>query len=135
LDPFEFTDEQGVNISLGTDVGASGLLGLSEQICMAERVSKCRAINAGSTRSYVNFRKAYDWATMGGARALGIDHKIGSLKVGKRLDAILVDVSSFPDYITEDENPEQLFERWVRTGSKSQICKVYVDGHVRVDNT
>ena len=57
------------------------------------------------------------------------------MKVGKRLDAILVDVSSFPVYITEDEEPEQLFERWVRTGSKSQICRVYVDGHVRVDNT
>ena len=35
---------------------------------MAERVSKCRAINAGSSRSYVNFRKAFDWATLGGAR-------------------------------------------------------------------
>ena len=45
-----------------------GLLGLSEQICMAERVSKCRAINSDSTRSYVHFRKAFDWATMGGAR-------------------------------------------------------------------
>ena len=67
--------------------------------------------------------------------ALGIEDKTGSLEVGKRLDAIIVDVSDFPDYITEDENAEQLFERWVRTGSKSQICNVYVDGHVRVDNT
>ena len=57
------------------------------------------------------------------------------MKVGKKLDAIIVDVSDFPDYITEDEDAEQLFERWVRTGSKSQISKVYVDGHVRVDNT
>ena len=44
------------------------MLGLSEQICMAERVSKCRAINAQKSQCYVSFRKAYDWATMGGAR-------------------------------------------------------------------
>ena len=63
----KFTQEMGVNISLGTDIGklfviilnlavligASGLLGLSEQICMAERVSKCRAINSKSDQFWV----------------------------------------------------------------------------------
>jgi len=127
-----FTDQMNVNVSLGTDVGASGLLSISDQICMAERVSKCRAINANQTSSYVTFRQAYDWATMGGARALGMADQIGSLRPGKQFDALLIDTSSFPSYVVEDETSEQIFERWVRTGSKENIAQVFVAGQSRL---
>ena len=59
-----------VHSFLGTDIGASGLIGMADQICMAERVSKCRAINSDQDRCHVTFRKAYEWATLGGARGM-----------------------------------------------------------------
>lgn len=121
---------------------------MADQICMAERVSKCRAINSDQDRCHVTFRKAYEWATLGGARgiyrlflvliyfscglALGMDDKIGSLEVGKRFDALIVDTTSFPDYITEDETEDQIFERFIRCGSSNNIVEVFVDGVSRV---
>lgn len=129
----KFTDQMGINIGLGTDVGASGLCSMSDQVCMAERISKCRAINADASTAYVAIRQAYEWATMGGARALGLGDTLGSLDVGKQFDAIMVDTSFIPDYQIEDETPDQLFERWLRSGSgKSNIAKVFVAGEQRI---
>ena len=61
-----------------------------------------------------------------------MDDKIGSLEVGKRFDALVVDTSSFPEYITEDETEDQIFERFIRCGSSDNIVEVYVDGVSRV---
>ena len=62
-----------------------------------------------------------------------MDNKIGSLEVGKRFDAIVVDTSTFPEYITEDETEDQIFERFVRCGSSANIVEVYVDGVQRIN--
>lgn len=64
--------------------------------------------------------------------ALGMADQIGSLRPGKQFDAILIDTSSFPVYVVEDETSEQIFERWVRTGSKENIAKVFVAGEQRL---
>ena len=50
------------------------------------------------------------------------------MKPGKQFDALLIDVSSFPDFIIEKDSTEQMFERWVRTGSKDDILQIYVAG-------
>ena len=64
--------------------------------------------------------------------ALGMADKIGSLRPGKHFDALLIDTSSFPSYVVEDETSEQIFERWVRTGSKENIAQVFVAGQSRL---
>ena len=43
---------------------------------MAELVSKCRAINNNEAKIHVTYRDAFHWATLGGAKALGIDTKV-----------------------------------------------------------
>ena len=66
-------------------------------------------------------------ATMGGARALGLDSQIGSLEVGKRADVValsLDDWSSHPLY-----NP---ISQVVYTATRSQVTDVWVDGSRRV---
>jgi guanine deaminase len=89
-------ESHGVNIGLGTDVGASAMDGIVQQIRMAELVSKIRAISQSETKIYTTYRDAYHWATLGGAKALGVDHLVGSLEIGKRFDAIVADLSSMP---------------------------------------
>ena len=108
--------------------------GIVQQIRMAEMISKIRAISQLESKIYTTFRDSYDWATMGGARALGIDHIVGSLEIGKRFDAIVADLSSMPAIYTEDETPEVRFERFIRTGSEKHIKSVIVDGLHRITN-
>lgn len=47
----------------------------------------------------VSTREALQWATLGGARALGIEHEVGSLTLGKKADIVLLasrDSNLFP---------------------------------------
>jgi 5-methylthioadenosine/S-adenosylhomocysteine deaminase len=80
----------GVALGLGTDGAASNNdLDMFEAMRMASLLHKLqntdpRAVGAGT---------ALEMATLGGARAMGLDKEIGSLEVGKRADVILVNVS------------------------------------------
>ncbi|MEZ4367955.1 MAG: 5'-deoxyadenosine deaminase [Kofleriaceae bacterium] len=66
-------------------------------------------------------------ATMGGARALGLDAQIGSLEVGKRGDVIAVDTSTL--HATPAEDPHSLVAYAVRA---SDVRHVAVDGQLVV---
>ena len=83
--------------------------GIIQQIRMAETISKVRAIANFDSMTYSYFRDSYFWATLGCARALWIDHLVGSFEIWKKFDAIIGDLSSMPDVYTEDETPEGLF--------------------------
>ena len=57
---------------------------------MAQRVCKTQAFyNKSQNHNYVNYRRAFIYSTLNGAKALGIDHKTGSLEVGKSFDACI----------------------------------------------
>jgi cytosine/adenosine deaminase-related metal-dependent hydrolase len=99
---------------------------------MAELVSKCRAINNNEAKIHVTYRDAFHWATLGGAKALGIDTKIGSLDVGKQFDCYIADINSIPAVFLENETEEQKFERFIRTGNENHIKSVIVDGISRI---
>jgi 5-methylthioadenosine/S-adenosylhomocysteine deaminase len=88
--------EHGVNISLGADsVGSvSGDLFRQMQIALkAGRGTRARALDAqgiAPTEVLIPTAKMLEVATMGGARALGLEDRIGSLTPGKQADIALV---------------------------------------------
>jgi cytosine/adenosine deaminase-related metal-dependent hydrolase len=70
-------------------------------------------------------RKVLEWATTGGARALGLADRVGSLTPGKRADLILVrttDINMAP--LTE---PVRMI---VQSAQPSNIELVMVDGRI-----
>ncbi len=81
----------GVALGLGTDGAASNNdMDMFEAMRVASLLQKLqtadpRAVSAGT---------ALELATMGGARALGMDRLIGSLERGKRADVIVVETRS-----------------------------------------
>jgi 5-methylthioadenosine/S-adenosylhomocysteine deaminase len=81
----------GVSLGLGTDGAASNNdMDMFEAMRVASFLQKLqtadpRAVSAGT---------ALEMATMGGARALGMDRLIGSLERGKRADVIVVETRS-----------------------------------------
>jgi len=77
-------------IGLGTDGAASNNdLDMFEAMRVASLLHK---LQTGDPRA-VGARAALDMATIRGARALGMESRIGSLEPGKRADVILVDIS------------------------------------------
>jgi len=81
----------GVALGLGTDGAASNNdLDMFEAMRQASFLAK----HANHDPTAVPARTALDLATIGGARALGMDQMIGSLEAGKRADLIAVSMNA-----------------------------------------
>jgi 5-methylthioadenosine/S-adenosylhomocysteine deaminase len=82
--------DKGVNVALGTDSAASNndlnMFGeLQAAALLGKMIAGDAAVLPASESLYM--------ATMGGARAMGLDQQIGSLETGKQADVIAVDLS------------------------------------------
>jgi 5-methylthioadenosine/S-adenosylhomocysteine deaminase len=70
-------------------------------------------------------------ATLGGAKALGMEHEIGSLDVGKKADVIIVDVTNPWCRPIRTEN---LITNIVFNSNGSDVTDVFVDGRHVMEN-
>jgi cytosine/adenosine deaminase-related metal-dependent hydrolase len=87
LAPVRAMLDRGINVALGADGAAcSNRLDGWAQLWLAALVGSVRG-GAGSLHA----REAFEMATMGGARALGLADKIGSIEPGKRADIVVID--------------------------------------------
>jgi 5-methylthioadenosine/S-adenosylhomocysteine deaminase len=79
-----------LSVGLGTDgpAGSNNDLNLFEEMDLAAKLQK---VTDGDPRS-VTALQAFEMATIRGARALGLEKKIGSLEPGKRADLITVEL-------------------------------------------
>ncbi len=80
-----------INVAIGTDSAASNNnLDMFAETRSAALLAKAVAGNATALPNW----QALEMATISGARALGIDHKVGSLETGKEADLIAIDLSA-----------------------------------------
>jgi 5-methylthioadenosine/S-adenosylhomocysteine deaminase len=68
-------------------------------------------------------RTVLEMATIGGARAMGLDHEIGSIEPGKQADLIVIDLSS--PHLTPMYNP---VSHLVYAAKGSDVRDVFVAG-------
>ena len=81
---------EGLRLGLGTDGAASNNdLDMFEEMATAAFLAK----HAASDPTVAPASKVLEMATLGGARALGMEDRIGSLEAGRRADIVVVDVS------------------------------------------
>jgi 5-methylthioadenosine/S-adenosylhomocysteine deaminase len=116
----------GVNLALGTDGAASGnALDLFEAARLASLLAKVSSGNAAALPE----RETLYAATLGGARALGLDDTIGSLEPGKSADLVAVDLSA-PRFLPVHNPIAQI----VHTQAGSAVTDVWVRGRALVAN-
>lgn len=82
-------EAHGVTVGLGTDVGAGTSFSLLTTAAAACNVSQMKG-------SPLDPLRAYYLATLGGARALGLEDRIGSFQVGREADFVALDPWSTP---------------------------------------
>ncbi len=118
--------EAGVTVALGTDGAASNNgLDLFQEARMATLLAK---LGTGDPAA-LPAADALEMATMGGAHALGMADRIGSLEVGKQADFIAVDVDH-PAMQPLHDVPAQL----IHTAAGNRISHTYIAGQCRYEN-
>ncbi len=114
----------GVPVGLGTDGTASNNdLDMWAELRLAALLFKAR----GNDPTLVPARLALRLATRGGARALGLDHLVGSLEPGKRADVVLVDFDR--PHLTPVYD---VFSHLAYAVNKADVRTVLVNGRVVV---
>lgn len=89
LCPVQTLLDKGITVGLGTDGAASNNdLDMFGELSSAAMIGKIAADSASAITAF----DALHMATLGGAKALGIDQHIGSLEVGKVADIIALDI-------------------------------------------
>src|ERR1043165_3392920 len=113
----------GMNVGLGTDgpAGSNNNLDMVEEMASAARLQK---VSKGDPKA-LSARDVLEMATIGGARVLGMEKKIGTLERGKRADVVVIDLQQAkvqPVYAVESAI--------VYAASGSSVVTTIVDGRV-----
>ena len=83
--------KMGIDVGLGTDgfAGSNDTADLMREMDIASKLQKVTQMNP----RVVPAEQAFEMATIGGARVLGMEKKIGSLEIGKRADLITISLT------------------------------------------
>ncbi|HVS32650.1 MAG TPA: amidohydrolase [Thermoanaerobaculia bacterium] len=113
----------GVHVGLGTDgpAGSNNNLDMIEEMASAARLQKITRMDPKSLTA----REVLELATIGGARALNLADKIGTLEKGKQADIVIIDLQqprSQPVYSVESAI--------VYAASGSSVVTTIVDGRI-----
>jgi 5-methylthioadenosine/S-adenosylhomocysteine deaminase len=112
-----------INVGLGTDGAASNnRLDLFTEMRLAALLAKAESGDATAVPAHT----AIEMATINGARALGLEDKIGSIEVGKRADLIAV---SFSDI--EMQPCFDPMSHLVYVAGREHVSHTWVDGELR----
>jgi 5-methylthioadenosine/S-adenosylhomocysteine deaminase len=112
--------DAGVNVALGTDGAASN----NDQDMLAEmRVAALLAKGVSGRADALPAMQALKMATINGAKALGLDAEIGSLKPGKAADVVAIDLSD-----VETQPVFNPLAQIVYAVSRHQVSDVWVAG-------
>jgi 5-methylthioadenosine/S-adenosylhomocysteine deaminase len=113
---------QGVNVALGTDGAASNhSQDFFDTMKAASLLQKVHHQNASVIDPYSVLRMA----TLGGAKALGLDSTCGTIEVGKRADVILIDIDTIHNQPIND-----IFSQIVHCAKASDVRTVIVNGDI-----
>ncbi|HYE88713.1 MAG TPA: 5'-deoxyadenosine deaminase [Vicinamibacterales bacterium] len=111
---------KGISVSLGADGAAcNNHLDMFEEMRLAAVLQSVR-LKPGALTA----RDAVWMATREGARALGLEHEIGSIEAGKKADLILIDTNKGPDP----------YSSIVYNSRGTNVRTTIVDGEVLMDD-
>jgi len=122
LAPTPALKRAGVNLALATDTQHADMIELMRWALVTARIQE------GHVDDDWQPRHVFHMATLGGARAVGMENEIGSLVVGKRADVVVFDARR--PHLVPHVNP---LGNLVHTGQGRDVSMVIVDGEILVE--
>ncbi|PJK01359.1 N-ethylammeline chlorohydrolase [Lysobacteraceae bacterium NML91-0213] len=117
-------ERAGVNLAIGTDGCASNNdLDMFGETRTAAILAKAVAQDAAALDAATALRAA----TLGGARAIGLDHLVGSIEPGKQADLVCVDLSAL-----ETQPLHHVHSQLVYATGRHQVSDVWIAGLARL---
>jgi guanine deaminase len=119
--------DAGAGVALATDVGGGTSLSMLRTMAEAYKVQALQGVKLTAW-------KALYAATRGAARALQLEHEVGSLEAGTLADLAVWDWATSPVAAHRDalaQNTKNLHERvfaWMTLGDERNLCATYVAG-------
>ncbi len=118
--------KRGISVALGTDGSSSNNnLNMFEEINLAAIINKAVNLDAVSVPAI----SALEMATINGAKALNWDKEIGSIKLGKKADLILIDIDK--PHLYPHHN---IVSSLAYSVQASDVDTVIVDGKIIMEN-
>jgi 5-methylthioadenosine/S-adenosylhomocysteine deaminase len=117
--------DAGIQVGIGTDGQAS-----NNDQDMFEEMRLAALLPKGITQdpTAVPAKQAFSMATIGGARALGLDQLVGSLEVGKRADLAVLELDRVHNVPRFDLSPNNVYSQLVYAAKAHDVAHVMVDG-------
>ena len=114
----------GVNVAIGTDGCASNNdLDMLGETRTAALLAKAVAEDAAALDAFSALRAA----TLGGAKAMGLDDRIGSIEPGKQADLALIDLSAL-----ETQPLHHILSQLVYATGRQQVTDVWIAGRAKL---
>ncbi len=112
--------DRGVSVSIGADgAPCNNRLDMFTEMRTAALLQK---VTVGATA--LPAQQVLELATIGGARAMGLENEIGSLKVGKKADVIVVDL----ERLHSSPCPPDVISSIVYSSMPSDVVTTIIDG-------
>jgi 5-methylthioadenosine/S-adenosylhomocysteine deaminase len=115
-----------VNVALGTDGPASNN---NQDIIQSMKFAACLHKVNKLDPAVISAKQVLEMATLGGARALGLEHEIGSLENGKKADMTIVDMQR--PHIAPVHDPVASLVYCANCGD---VDSVFIDGKLVMEN-
>jgi len=119
----------GVQVAFGTDIGGGTNFSLLRVLHDAYKVAQLRGQSLSPLR-------AFYLATLGAARALDLDDRIGSFRTGREADFIVLDLAATPLLARRTSTARRLADRLfllMTLGDDRAVSKTYVMGRLSHD--
>ncbi len=118
--PVHKLNQAGVNVCLGTDgVASNNDLDMFGEMKTAALLAKAVASDSTAADAHT----AIQMATLNGAKALGLDNSIGSLKKGKQADIVAIDLGQLESLPCYDPAAQIVY-----AGNRQHVTDVWVAG-------
>ena len=120
--PTAALQDQGANLSLGSDVAGGHHISVYRQIARAVQLSKLKEFYEPEGNRSISLVNAFYMATRSGGSVFG---KVGAFDAGYRFNALVIDGVEDPGF---PESPVHRLERFCYNGDDRNIVGRYIDG-------